>query len=145
MNAERVVLDTNVCLDLFAFRDPRWHLLNEALAQGRLEAVTRADCRKEWELVLAYPKLPLDDSERKAAMAEFDTRVKLLDAPPSDLPALPKCRDQDDQKFLELAHASNAGLLITKDKVLLKLGRRIAKMGLFRILSPETWTAMQTQ
>ncbi|HEU4777610.1 MAG TPA: PIN domain-containing protein, partial [Telluria sp.] len=43
--AQRIVLDTNVCLDLFVFRDPRWSDLLAALESGAVEAVTRADCR----------------------------------------------------------------------------------------------------
>ena len=45
---QRVVLDTNVCLDLFVFRDPRWAALQAALEQGTVEAYTREDCRSEW-------------------------------------------------------------------------------------------------
>jgi putative PIN family toxin of toxin-antitoxin system len=145
MNAKRVVLDTNVCLDLFAFRDPRWSLLSEALAQGRIEAVTRADCKMEWQLVIAYPSLPLDEDTRKAAMAAYDARVSLVEAASlENLPPLPTCRDGDDQKFLELAQASGAAILITKDKALLKLAARMARMGSFRIVSPAGWTSMQS-
>jgi len=42
--APRIVLDTNVCLDLFVFRDPRWNALLTALNNGDIEAVTREDC-----------------------------------------------------------------------------------------------------
>jgi predicted nucleic acid-binding protein len=43
--AKRIVLDTNVCLDLFVFNDPRWAALLAAIESGEVEAVTRADCR----------------------------------------------------------------------------------------------------
>ena len=42
--AKRIVLDTNVCLDLFVFKDPRWDGLLAALESGAVEAITRADC-----------------------------------------------------------------------------------------------------
>jgi len=138
----RVVLDTNVCLDLFVFRDPRWHTLHEALLQGSVQAVTRADCRMEWTLVLAYEKFQLDVAKRLHLMAEFDALVTLLDAvtPCEDKPVkLPVCRDPDDQKFLELAYTAGASVLISKDKALLKLGRKTAKAGLFRIMEPQGW------
>ena len=32
---QRLVLDTNVCLDLFVFRDPRWTGLLQAMRDGR--------------------------------------------------------------------------------------------------------------
>jgi predicted nucleic acid-binding protein len=60
-------------------------------------------------------------------------------APDSRAIRLPVCTDRDDQKFLELARDANAGILITKDKALLKLARKTAKEGLFRIMLPEAW------
>lgn len=141
----RIVLDTNVCLDLFVFRDPRWHTLHEALLQGEVQAVTRADCRKEWSLVLAYEKLQLDEARRLLLMTEFDALITLIDVPPTprqdDDIKLPVCRDPDDQKFLELARMAGADVLISKDKALLKLARKTAKAGLFRIMEPQAWVA----
>ena len=139
---QRLVLDTNVCLDLFMFRDPRWQALQQAMASGEVEAVTRADCRREFELVLAYEKMGLSPHEQSAILAEFDRCIALLTSDPTEaLPALPSCKDGDDQKFLELAAAAGADALITKDKALLKLARKTLRLGLFRIFSPEAWIA----
>lgn len=140
-----IVLDTNVCLDLFVFRDPRWFCLYTALKKGAVRAVTRGDCRNEWLYVLSYPHLPLDEESKIAAMAEFDALISCIEAKQeayetSDLPGLPICSDADDQKFLELARDSQAQALITKDKALLKLGRKTAKAGLFSIIPPQAWT-----
>ena len=142
MIPKRVVLDTNVCLDLFVFRDPRWAVLAAALHSGGIDAVTRADCRMEWLMVLRYPHLPLDDDARERAAAEFDARIRCLDA--AELQAdtgirLPLCSDPDDQKFLETALAAKASTLITKDKALLKLARKTERAGLFRIQLPQQW------
>lgn len=140
---ERIVLDTNVCLDLFVFRDPRWQSLLQAMQQGSVQAVTRADCRMEWTLVLAYTKLKLDAAAQEQIKAEFDTLVTLLDPPlPENAIKLPVCRDSDDQKFLELAYAANAAILISKDKALLKLARKTERAGLFRIMTPECWVEL---
>lgn len=137
---ERIVLDTNVCLDLFVFRDPRWQSLLQAMQQGSVQAVTRADCRMEWTLVLAYTKLKLDAAAQEQIKAEFDALVTLLDPPlPENAIKLPLCRDSDDQKFLELAYSANAAILISKDKALLKLARKTERAGLFRIMTPERW------
>ena len=167
MIPNRIVLDTNVCLDLFVFRDPRWQALLDALRDGRLEAVSRTDCRKEWLIVLRYEHLRLDDAGRQRATAEFDALIRCVDLPaetptdrqqdapamPGDMGAagvatdtgqrapLPVCRDPDDQKFLELARDAEAQTLITKDKLLLKLARKTARAGLFDILTPQAWTA----
>jgi len=145
MIPKRIVIDTNVCLDLFVFRDPRWTALLQALRDGRLQAVTRDDCRREWQIVLGYPHLPLDAATRPAIESEFDALISCLPMPPADgaelVPRLPLCKDADDQKFLELARDAGASALITKDKALLKLARKTARAGLFTILTPDAWLA----
>jgi putative PIN family toxin of toxin-antitoxin system len=136
----RIVLDTNVCLDLFVFRDPRWLKLMHALTSGEVEAVTRADCRMEWHIVLGYTHLGLDEATQTAVRAEFDALLKpCADIIPSESIKLPLCRDTDDQKFIELAYHSGATMLITKDKALLKLARKTQRAGLFQIVTPEAW------
>jgi len=134
----RIVLDTNVCLDLFVFQDPRRADLLAAIESGAVEAVTRADCRKEFLFVLNYPHLKLTDETRPQSAARFDQLIKLVAPPPSELP-LPVCSDREDQKFLELARDAGASILITKDKALLKLAKRLSKAGMFRVIQPEAW------
>lgn len=135
------MLDTNVCLDLFIFRDARCMHLLEAMREKRIEAFTRADCRAEWSIVLRYPRLPIDDALRREAEREFDALIACIDdIPPAVRPIrLPVCKDKDDQKFLETAYDAGASALITKDKALLKLARKSGRAGLFRILLPQEW------
>lgn len=137
----KLVLDTNVCLDLFVFRDPRWNALMEAIESGSVCAITRSDCRAEWLAVLNYPRLKLNDAAQAACAARFDALIGCKAKPEIEplRPLLPKCSDGDDQKFLELAFDEKADVLISKDKAVLKLARRNAKMGLFAIQSPEAW------
>jgi putative PIN family toxin of toxin-antitoxin system len=136
--AKPIVIDTNVLLDLFVFHDPRWAALLAALEAGEVQALTRADCRDEYLAVLRYPHLPLDDDSRAQAAARFDTLLRLV-APDSKAIRLPVCTDRDDQKFMELARDAGADVLISKDKALLKLNRKTAQAGLFRIMLPEAW------
>ena len=136
--AKPIVIDTNVCLDLFVFRDPRWADLLAALESGAVRAVTRADCRDEYHAVLRYPHLPLDEAGRLEAIARFDALLQVV-APDAKHVRLPVCTDRDDQKFLEIARDAGASSLITKDKALLKLGRRTVREGLFKIMVPEAW------
>jgi putative PIN family toxin of toxin-antitoxin system len=145
MIPNRLVIDTNVLLDLFVFHDPRWNGLLDALQSGAIQGVTREDCRQEWLYVLHYPHLPLDEQKRQAAAAEFDRLIKVSDAAANATPGapLPVCSDRDDQKFLELARDAQAEVLVTKDKALLKLAKRTAKAGMFRILTPQAWLQEQ--
>tara|TARA_R110001599_G_scaffold159052_1_gene346130 strand:- start:157507 stop:158001 length:495 start_codon:yes stop_codon:yes gene_type:complete len=139
--AKRIVLDTNVCLDLFVFRDARWALLLDGLKTGALVAITRDDCRTEWQLVLRYEHLKLDDETRVSVASEFDALIQCEPTLQSDMASvkLPICKDKDDQKFLELARDAKASVLITKDKALLKLARKTQRDGLFAIMTPDLW------
>lgn len=134
----RLVLDTNVCLDLFVFQDPGRAALLAALESGAVEAVTRADCRAEFLYVLQYPHLKLTEATRPLVAARFDALIQLVAPAPAAQP-LPACSDREDQKFLELARDAQADMLLTKDKALLKLAKRLSKAGLFRVIVPEAW------
>lgn len=140
--APRYVLDTNVCLDAFVFGDPPCASLLEAVCARAIELVTRDDCRAEWQAVLSYPRLALAEEQRVRAMQMFDAWVHVIrpsDALPMNPVALPRCRDDDDQKFLELAYEANAVALLTRDDALLKLAHRTKRDGLFLILPPALW------
>ena len=134
----RIVLDTNVCLDLFVFDDPRIARLHDAIRTGEVEAMTDTPCREEWRRVLAY-SAPLAEFDRRTTCSEEDA----LPAPAADARCLPRCRDPDDQKFLELALRSGARWLLTRDDHLLVMGRRTAREGWFAILTPQEWTSDQ--
>ena len=142
-SAPRIVLDTNVCLDLWLFADPACADVLAAMRSGAIHAVTRADCHAEWQRVLHYPQLPIDDRSRPVVAAAFSAQVELLtdaDGVPAEAARLPRCADPDDQKFMELALASGARWLLSKDRELLKLDRRAQVVGGFSILLPQAWT-----
>jgi putative PIN family toxin of toxin-antitoxin system len=144
-SSPRVVLDTNVCLDLFVFGDAECVTLLEVLQAGKVEAVTDEACRAEWWRVLHYPKLALDEARREQARAAFDACVRYIAedekaAPPDAV--LPRCADPDDQKFLELALATQAEWLVSKDNEVLKLGPRVARAGWFAVVTPRGWRAL---
>lgn len=135
----RLVPDTNVCLDLFVFGDAHCASLLAAVRAGDVELVTREDCRAEWLAVLDYPQLKLDEQRRARAIEMFDAHVRSLPLRALGDVALPRCRDRDDQKFLELAHQAGAAALLTRDEELLRLARRARREGLFAILPPTAW------
>jgi len=137
--APRIVLDTNVCLDLFVFRDPVVAALRAALASGEVIGTTSDACRDEWKRVLGYPLLRLDEAAREKALVEYDDVMRIANPlPPLDV-TLPRCADADDQKFLELAAGCGARWLLSRDDALLKLARRTKREGWFEILAPAAW------
>ncbi|MBI3285975.1 MAG: putative toxin-antitoxin system toxin component, PIN family [Burkholderiales bacterium] len=134
---KRVILDTNVCLDLFVFRDQRWLPLLNAMQDGSIKALTRSDCREEWLAVLKYPHLPVAADQYLPLEQEFDAYIECVSPPEKSTLRLPICSDRDDQKFLEIARDAGAEVLVTKDKALLKLARKTANAGFYQITTPE--------
>ena len=142
--AQIAVLDTNVCLDLFVFRDPRAAALHAALRAGTLRAVIDEPCREEWRCVLAYPQWQLDAAAQATHVAQVDALAQLVagecaGTTPTMRP--PRCRDPDDQKFLELAARAGACWLFTRDAELLRLSRRTQRDLGLAIVTPEGWAA----
>lgn len=138
--APRVVLDTNACLDLFVFHDPRAAALLAAVQAHAVTAVTDPPCRAEWLRVLTYPQLALDAAQRDTATAAFDAACVVLGhAGADDLARLPRCADPDDQKFLELAQRAQAVCLVSRDHELLRLAARTRRGHGFDIVVPEAW------
>lgn len=132
-----VVLDTNVVLSLWMFEDPSLVLLRAAVESGALRPVSREDCLDELARVLAYSQFKQTPERQVEIAAAYQARCRLVE--PVDPPAceLPKCLDRDDQKFLEVARDSGAQVLLSRDKLVLKLGRRPVIAARFAILTPE--------
>lgn len=131
----RLVLDTNVVLDLLHFDDEAVAPLHRALQEGRAACIGNAACRDELAHVLSYPQFKIPEHEARRILDEYAALVLPCEAGGADLPPLPQCRDPDDQKFLELAQAARADLLVTKDKALLALAKKSGRFG-FRIATP---------
>lgn len=115
------------------FHDPRVEHLRDP---ARFEVVVSGRCEEELVRVLAYDlgRFTLEASGQAAALAEARRVSRRMEAPlPADA-RLPRCRDPDDQMFLETALASGAECLVTRDRELLACARRALP---FRILTPE--------
>ena len=133
-----MVFDTNVLVSLYVFADSRFAPLRERIENGEWQAITNEACFSEFRRVLSYPMFGLSDERQQGALDAYSENVTRLDGlPQAPIVALPRCRDRDDQKFLELARDSSADWLVTADKALLQLARRDKLRGLFRILTPE--------
>jgi len=127
------VLDTNVVLDLLHFDDATARPLRLALETGRLRCAVAEATLEEWRRVLAYPEFALDITQQAALLERYQALSEMTVA--FDVaPGLPLCSDPDDQKFIELAAATGALALVSKDRAVLKLRRRCAPH--FRITTP---------
>ena len=125
----RVVLDTNIVLDLFVFADPATPSLLDALQSAHLQWISTQPMRDELERVLAYahlvPRLQFYGLTAEQVLARFDALVHLVDVAPK---AHMVCKDADDQKFIDLAVAHQS-LLLSKDNAVLTMAKRLRTLG----------------
>ncbi|MGF6792578.1 putative toxin-antitoxin system toxin component, PIN family [Paraburkholderia sp. 35.1] len=144
--ALRVVLDSNVWIDILVFDDPHTRPIAAALESGALAALIDARCLAELAYVLDYPQFAHRSVDKAAALAVVARLAQLVEPcepteSAADARPLPQCKDRDDQKFLELAHAAQADWLVSKDRAVLKLAKRIARDFGFRIAQPAPFVA----
>lgn len=112
----RLVIDTNIWLDLLVFEDPRVQALREGLEQGRYHAIGTHAMRSELAVVVARPQFKQDEAQQQAALARWAELTEQVEvAPAYNL----SCRDPDDRKFLDLAVAHRVDWLLSKDRALL--------------------------
>ena len=139
----RVVLDSNVWIDILVFDDPATRPILAALEQGGLVASIDSRCLAELARVLDYPQFVARAVDKPAALAAVTRLAEVLPAQRAsgEEPPLPKCKDRDDQKFLELAQAVKADWLVSKDRALLKLNKRTSRDFGFRIAEPAPFAA----
>ena len=119
------MIDTNIVLDLFVFKDPATQPLKLALASHKIQWLTTQAMRDELERVLNYPKiiarLAVTELDAPSVLQQFDTRARLVEVAPK---ASVTCRDADDQKFIDLAVLHKATLL-SKDRAVLCMRKRL--------------------
>lgn len=124
-----LVLDTNMVLDLLVFNDPAIAPVRALLADGALRWIADAAQRVELERVLSYPQIgprvAFYGLSTASVLAAFDAGVEYQ----PEAPAIRViCKDPDDQHFLALA-VQHQALLLSKDKAVLTLRKRLALLG----------------
>ena len=139
--ARRLVLDTNAVLDWLVFADPCLGGLSAAIQAGAVKVVGHQIILDELQRVLTYPILKLDEARQAAILEEYRASWVQAVVPAGFcaenfmLPAnFPRCRDPDDQVFLALAYHAEA-VLVSRDKAVLKLAKRIGCFGV-QIINP---------
>jgi putative PIN family toxin of toxin-antitoxin system len=125
----KLVLDTNIVLDLWVFRDERVVSLHQDLAKDEVTWLATSAMRDQLACVLAYEhigaRMAAANVSPEHVLGAFDAHANIVDAAPA---AKFTCRDTDDQKFIDLAVAHGARL-ISKDKQVLALRRKLALHG----------------
>lgn len=126
MNA---VLDTNIVLDLFVFKDSATVSLRLGIEGKAIRWIATIAMREELERVLSYPHiaphLTLHQLAPSDVLAQFDQHAQIEPAAPR---ATAICKDPDDQTFIDLAVAHRATLL-SKDNAVICMSKRLLALG----------------
>lgn len=138
----RIVIDTNVALDLWLFRRPGLNALSAHMATQKPLATVAM--RSELATVLARSDAGagsianhwMDAGRSQQVLIEWDRHMEVVQPPTKALSTWPRCPDLDDQKFIDLALALDAGWLLTRDKHLLRMRRACQRWGLM-VAPPE--------
>jgi uncharacterized protein len=133
------VLDTNVVLDCFVFKNAECDALLNAIASRALTWVATHEMRVELFRVvsLGYLSAWQPDSVR---LGEQWGRW-CVESPPAAIGAAGRlrCTDPDDQKFIDFSVAVGARWLVSRDRAVLKLARRLREHGV-EVVTPPCWS-----
>ena len=144
MELPALVLDTNVVLDWLLFRDPVCNALNAALEAGDVRWIASAAMREELEHVLARGTLDKWKPDLPTLWRRWDQHCTEVPAAPPLVPAAAlRCSDPDDQKFIDLAVTRRARWLLSHDRAVQRLARRLRDRGV-TVTTPAAWLSLQT-
>ena len=139
MNATpKIVLDTNVVLDIFVFFNPALQAVASALEQRQLQWIGTSHTMAELGHVLHHARLGGRQIDAEHVLTLAFALIRLIDVPEPLALNRWRCTDASDQKFIDLALSTGARWLLTRDRAVLKLARKVAPSGLV-IQVPERW------
>ena len=129
MTRQAIVLDTNIVLDVFVFKDAGAVTVLRGLESGELDWIATTPMRDELVRVLGYPKivvrLTFSGLSAEDGLARFDRYARIVNV--ADKASL-TCSDPDDQPFIDLAVAHQA-LLLSKDQAVISMQKRLLTQG----------------
>lgn len=119
----RLVLDTNVILDLLVFKDPAAEPIRLALEAKQADAVRTAASLLELMDVIGRPAFMLSPEEQEVIIQTWVSSTRVLENAAIERAPF-ACRDLDDQVFIDMAYSVRPALLFSKDRRVLELQRR---------------------
>ena len=117
----RVVLDTNTVVSALLFPHGRLAWIRHFWAEGRIMPLISQDAARELIRVLTYPKFGLSGDDIQATLAAYLPFAETVAVAGRVAADCPRCRDEDDQMFIELGVAGKAEVLVTGDAALFDL------------------------
>jgi uncharacterized protein len=135
-----IVLDTNIVLDWLVFSNPELVALQTAVVEGHVRWLVTPAMRRELGFVLEGTRLGRWKPDKAALWSTWDRHgIEAPVPPPGDPTRRPRCTDIDDQMFIDLAIVESARWLVTRDRAVLKLARRLRPFGV-EVVTPKAWT-----
>ena len=129
VQTSKIILDTNIVLDVFVFNDTAAEPVRQALGKQELDWLATHAMRAELVRVLAYPKIEARLTFYKLSaqdvLARFDQHARLVNVAPK---ASVTCSDADDQMFIDLA-IQHKCLLLSKDRDVTSMKKRLLAQG----------------
>jgi putative PIN family toxin of toxin-antitoxin system len=116
----RLVLDTNVILDLLVFKDPSAEPIRLLLDAKQVDAVRTSASMAELIDVIGRPSFKLSREDQETIVQAWKSSSRLLENTAIE-PAPFACRDPDDQVFINMAYSLRPALLLSKDLRVLEL------------------------
>jgi uncharacterized protein len=135
--ANLLVIDTQVLLEWLLFRDRSAAGWSGALRDHTVRWIACPAMRIEFAHMAGHARFQRWQVGCEHMLSTFDQHALMVEDPTASQPAL-RCRDPDDQVFIDLALAHGARWLLSRDKDLRALARRAAARGLW-IGPPEQW------
>jgi putative PIN family toxin of toxin-antitoxin system len=125
----RLVLDTNVILDLLVFKDPSAEPIRLLLDAKQVDAVRSEASMLELVDVIQRPTFKLSQEEQEMILQAWESVTRLLEN--TAIESAPFiCRDADDQIFLDMAFSLRPALLLSKDLRVLELQATAQRHGI---------------
>ncbi len=141
-----MVLDTNIALDWLVFIDGGMLHLPKAITTGAITLLCTPATIAELKRVLNYKNFGLGTEAQAEKLARYIAICKPYEGGTRPLgydKTIPRCRDRDDQIFLDLAVNAQATVLASKDARVLATRGRMKVLGV-DVMAPVTFEAWLT-
>jgi putative PIN family toxin of toxin-antitoxin system len=118
MTPLRVVFDANVVASTLLFRNSRLHWLREHWQSEQCDPLISKSSVEELQRIFLYSKFKMENELKMELLSLYLSSCEVIHV---NKACTVKCRDAKDQKYLNLAVAGNADVLVTGDEDLLIL------------------------
>lgn len=115
----RVVFDTNVVVSALVFKRGSLAWFRAHWRDPKIIPLASRATVNELIRVLSYRKFRLDKQEIEALLADYLPCVEVIAVPATA--GSPKCKDPDDQMFVDLTIQGKADAVVTGDAALLAM------------------------